>query len=188
MPTREVIPMTLTRCSECGAEISDQALACPQCGKPATLGRIFGYEYRSEATLLGLPLLHVATGIDPATGRRRVAKGIIAVGDVAVGLFALGGLAAGGVTLGGCSLGLISLGGLAIGLVFALGGAAVGGIALGGAALGVVAIGGGAVGYYALGGGAWGMHVLSATGRDPEAVEFYRQWFPWLVNAMLPPR
>lgn len=26
--------MTLTKCKECGHEISDEALACPNCGKP----------------------------------------------------------------------------------------------------------------------------------------------------------
>src|SRR5262249_32862248 len=40
-----------------------------------------GYEYRTKATLWGLPLLHVAFGLNPQTNRWRVAKGIIAVGD-----------------------------------------------------------------------------------------------------------
>jgi hypothetical protein len=168
--------MSLINCPECSREISDQAFLCPHCGWSAAARRVLGREYRSEATLFGLPLVHVATGIDPQTGRKRVAKGILAVGDVAVGVFALGGVAFGGVTFGGVALGLVSLGGLALGLLLALGGAAVGGVAVGGGAVGLVAVGGGAFGYYALGGGAGGVHVLGANVQDPQAVEFFRQW------------
>ena len=46
-------------------------------------GISWGYEYRSKAEFLGLPLVHVAQGIDPETGRPRVARGIIAVGNLA---------------------------------------------------------------------------------------------------------
>src|SRR4029079_2665213 len=63
---------------------------------PPALRAAFGFEYRSRATLFGLPLLHVASGPDPATGRRRVAKGIIALGDIACGVVAIGGVACGG--------------------------------------------------------------------------------------------
>jgi hypothetical protein len=171
--------MTLVACPECQREISDQAFACPYCGKPIRVG----YEYRSQATLFGLPLVHITTGLDPVTGRPRVAKGIIAIGNMAVGGLALGGLALGVIAIGGGAIGLLALGGGAIGLLFAFGGAALGGVALGGGAVGLVALGGGACGYYALGGGAWGVHVLSSTIRDPEAVRFFRDllgsWLPW---------
>ena len=46
--------------------------------------------------------------------------------------------------------------------------------------MGVVAIGGGVIGYYAVGGGAIGKHVVSAVSRSPEALEFFRHWFPFL--------
>jgi hypothetical protein len=107
------------------------------------------------------------------TGRKRIAKGIFAFGDVAFGLFAAGGLAVGGVSFGGCSVGLVSLGGLAIGMLLALGGAAIGGFAFGGAALGVVAVGGLGVGHYAIGGGAFGTYVASAEVVDPEAERIF---------------
>jgi hypothetical protein len=74
-------------------------------------------EYRSETELFGLPLVHVARGIDPRTGFFRVAKGIIAIGDVAVGFLALGGIALGGIAIGGLGLGLIAIGGLALGAI-----------------------------------------------------------------------
>jgi hypothetical protein len=135
-----------------------------------------GYEYRSQRTLFGLPLVHICTGCDPVTGRKRVAKGILAIGDAAVGVIAIGGGAFGGLAIGGAAVGLVSVGGMAIGLLLATGGLGIGGIALGGGAIGLVALGGGAIGYYAMGGGAWGVHVLSAEARDPEAIQFFETW------------
>jgi tRNA A-37 threonylcarbamoyl transferase component Bud32 len=140
---------------------------------PPGVLRRFGYEYRSKATIFGWPLVHIATGMDPMTGRKRIAKGIIAMGDVAIGGLAFGGCAFGGFALGGLSLGLISFGGMAIGLLVAFGGGAMGGLAVGGGALGVIAVGGGAVGYYATGGGAYGVHPLGANAQDPAAKEFF---------------
>jgi hypothetical protein len=169
--------MTLVSCPDCRQQISDKAFTCPHCGRPIrpqVMG--YGYEYRSQAMLFGLPLVHIAYGIDPETGRKRIAKGIIAIGDLAIGGLAIGGGAIGGLAIGGGAIGLIALGGGAIGLLLAIGGAALGGVALGGAAIGVVALGGGAVGYYALGGGAFGVHPLGGNVCDPEAVEFFREW------------
>lgn len=103
------------------------------------------YEYKSKRTLFGLPLVHINMGIGP-----RVAKGIIAIGDIAIGVVSLGGLA----------LGLISFGGLALGLLLCLGGIAIGGIAFGGLVVGVLAIGGLAVGWFAWGGVAFGVYTV----------------------------
>src|SRR5262245_60795418 len=56
-------------------------------------------EYRSSASLLGLPLVHIATGaVVDGRYRRGVATAWFAVGDIAIGmLFACGGVALGGV-------------------------------------------------------------------------------------------
>lgn len=159
--------MALVNCPECHKSVSDQAFGCPQCGRPLRAMASMGYEYRSKATIAGLPLLHIAVGVDPTTGKKRIAKGIVAIGDIAVGVLALGGVALGGIAIGGCSFGLAVLGGLAIGVLFALGGAAVG----------IVAIGGFAVGYYALGGAALGPYTISGMGANPEAVEFFKRSF-----------
>lgn len=107
------------------------------------------YEYRSERTLWGLPLLHInlGRGVPPCR-----AKGIVAVGNIAQGLVAVGGLATGLVSAGGAAVGLLSLGGLSLGLLLALGGISVGGCAVGGIAAGWFAAGGLAVGRYAIGG------------------------------------
>ncbi|HEX5442688.1 MAG TPA: hypothetical protein VFW87_02615, partial [Pirellulales bacterium] len=56
----------------------------------------------------------------------------------------------------------------------------VGGIVIGGVAIGVVAVGGAAFGYYACGGAALGKYTVSAIGKSPEAVEFFRPWIPWV--------
>jgi zinc protease len=101
-------------------------------------------EYRSSASFLGLPLVHIATGaLIHGRYRRGVATAWFAVGDIAIGvLFACGGVALGGISLGGAAIGLLPIGGFAFGL-----------LALGGLALGIVAVGGAALAWYAAIGG-----------------------------------
>lgn len=165
--------MPLVPCLECGRSISDRAYACPHCGHPtgrsgSRPGMAYrGYEYRSKAEFLGLPLIHVSAGWDPVSGRRRIAKGIVAVGDIAVGGLAVGGVALGGIALGGLSVGLAALDGAAIGFLLGMGGFASGYVAMGGLAIGV----------YAMGGLALGAHTISAAGQDPAAVEVFRRLF-----------
>jgi len=113
------------------------------------------FEYRSRATLLGLPLVHIRFGLQPGA-KPEWTNGWIAVGDRTFGvILSVGGIAFGCVAIGGLAAGLISVGGLALGLA-ACGGAAFGGLALGGLAVGGLAVGGGAIGYLAVGGGAIG--------------------------------
>jgi hypothetical protein len=147
---------------------------------PTALQRAFGMEFRSKTAIFGIPLLHIAFGLDPRTGRKRIARGFIALGDVAIGAVAAGGVAMGGLAFGGASIGLVSLGGLALGLVLAVGGLAIGSMAFGGLAVGIVALGGGAIGYYALGGGGWGVHALLGNHQDAEAMAFFKDWgYQW---------
>ena len=44
---------------------------------------------RTKSGLFGIPWVHVASGTDPATGRPRVAKGIVAIGPTAIGVVAM---------------------------------------------------------------------------------------------------
>jgi hypothetical protein len=142
-----------------------------------------GIRRQSSQTLFGLPLWSIAMGPDWERGEMRGhARGIFAFGDMATGLFACGGLARGFVAIGGLAVGLFAFGGGAIGVLVAIGGGAIGGLAFGGGAIGVVAIGGGAFGYYALGGGAAGVHTVSALHQDPAAIDFFQQYFPWLIK------
>jgi hypothetical protein len=128
----------------------------------------YGYEYKSSTTIGGLPLVHVCAGIDPVTMRLRVAKGVVAIGNVAVGVLAIGGVACGLFTVGGASIGLLAaVGGVALGLGVSVGGVAVGSIAIGGAALGFL---------YAIGGAAIGPAVIDGLHCDEAARDFALRW------------
>jgi len=110
----------------------------------------YHYEYKSKTTLFGVPLVHINYG----RGEIHVAKGIIAVGNIAIGVLSLGLIALGGISIGALSAGLISLAALSFGLLLAIGGGAIGTIAIGGLAIGIYAIGGLALGMFSLGGAA----------------------------------
>lgn len=155
-------------CRECVGRDSPR-IVCRSCLQAPT---VMGFEYRSDAMIGSWPLLHICAGVDPATMRPRIAKGVIAIGNIAVGGLALGGLA----------LGFVSVGGLSLGLLFALGGLAAGfGLSLGGLAIGAVAAGGAAVGYhYAIGGAAFGPAVIDGRHCDRAAFEFLRQWLGFM--------
>jgi hypothetical protein len=143
---------------------------------PPSVRRAIGFEYRSKTMLFGLPLVHVATGTDPVTGRRRVATGIIAMGDIARGFVASGGMAYGIVAFGGLAIGIISIGGLSLG-VAALGGVALGLVfSFGGCAIAPIAVGGLAIGYYSTGGAAFGLHPFGGNARDAEGRDFFRNF------------
>jgi hypothetical protein len=106
-----------------------------------------GFEYKSSIAIGGWPLLHIAGGVDPATMQPRIARGIIAIGNIAVGVVAIGGVACGLLSVGGASVGLLAaIGGAAFGLGLSIGGVALGSLAIGGAAVGFIhAIGGVAI-------------------------------------------
>jgi hypothetical protein len=101
------------------------------------------FEYRSRLRIGRLPLVHVVRGIDPSTGRRPPAVGVIAVGQIAIGVVAVGQVA----------LGAISVGQAAIGLGWGIGQAACGLLAAGQVAAGLL----GAVGQVALAPRTFGM-------------------------------
>jgi len=124
-----------------------------------------GRRRRSRATILGMPVLHIAQGPwgDEVRGR---ARGFIAIGDDARGFLAVGGIARGVVAIGGVAIGGFSLGGVALGGI-AIGGAVLGLIASGGAAAGGVSVGGGSVGIIADGGLAFGVFARGQPGVGP---------------------
>ncbi len=142
------------------------------------ISRKLSYEYRSKATLFGWPLLHVAIGVNPATGRKRSARAIIAVGTAPRGIIAFGDEAVGVIACGIFGYGVISFSVIAVG-VFACGSVAVGLVlAMGGMAIAPVAMGGLALGWYASGAMAWGKHALTPNAYDPIADKFFnpRAW------------
>lgn len=160
--------MSLVSCRECEHEISTEALSCPHCGapRPAQAGwHGSGVDWRSNTTWMGYPLVHVAYGRD-AQGKRRVAKGIIAIGQFAIG----------GITI--AQFGIAFVFGFG---QFILGLSAVAQIAIaawygiGQFAIGYVAIGQLAAGYYVVAQVGWGRFLWTPGFQDPEAVEFFRQ-------------
>jgi RNA polymerase sigma factor (sigma-70 family) len=154
------------------------------------------WEYRSHATLFGLPLVHWRSFGNMRRPGEKVqpAIGWIACGEQAYGiLYASGGIAVGGISTGALSIGLLSFGGLSIGLL-AFGGFAIGALALGGGAIGLVASGGMALGWHAAMGGMVAAHELACGGaalgnhvNDSVAREFFLR-HRWLDFTQAGPR
>jgi hypothetical protein len=132
--TGETETSRIRACRCCRKEVSVEAMACPHCGAPypaRQAWRGWGYEYKSEKRIFGMPLVHVAFGRDEQ-GKLRVAKGVIAIGQfakggIAIGQFALGAVFALGqfalapIALGQFALGILSAGQFGIGIVGGLG-------------------------------------------------------------------
>ena len=82
-----------------------------------TLPQLSNFEFRSKEEINGWPLIHINFGKNPDSGRPLVAKGVVAIGNVAFGVVSIGAVAFGVVALGGVGLGVVSLAGVAIGIV-----------------------------------------------------------------------
>lgn len=138
-------------------------------------GRMFA-EFKSHATMFGLPLLHITWGKNPETMRWVTAKGIIAIGRFAFGVLALGQVSGGVIAIGQVGVGcLMGFGQATTGLV-AVGQAALGGlVGIGQFTCGHMAIGQLAAGSYVLAQIGFGDHVWDMRQGDPLAVQFFRQ-------------
>jgi len=122
-------------------------------------------EFKSHLKIGTLPLVHITLGVNPETGKRLWAKGLIAVGRKAAGIIAIGQLAIGVISIGQLSIGLlIAMGQLSIAILFAAGQVGIG----------FVAIGQLAAGFYVLGQAGFGKFVLSTHTRDPQAINFFK--------------
>jgi hypothetical protein len=133
-------------------------------------------EYTSRMRMGQLPLVHITLGRNPETGRRKVARGVIAIGRVAVGLVSFGQVAVGGIAFGQASFGGLALGQLAISATLTLGQMGVAPLfALGQVSVAHTAIGQVAVGQFAMGQLAYGAHVWTPEERDPMAEAHFRK-------------
>ena len=98
-------------CRECQREVSEQALTCPQCGAPYPARASWdgwGYEYKSQVTIAGLPLVHISFKYRPNRAPV-VARGIIAIGQFGCGVvcisqFGVGVLCVSQFTVAGLAL------------------------------------------------------------------------------------
>jgi hypothetical protein len=137
-------------------------------------------EFTSHGRLFGLPLLHYTRGRCPETGKRVVAKGVIAIGRLAVGILAIGHASIGVIGIGQATIGLLfGLGQASAGL-FALGQLAVAGVVgVGQVATGLVAIGQGAIGVYVLAQFGLGEYVWDMHRKSTVAAEFFRPLIEW---------
>jgi hypothetical protein len=138
-------------------------------------------EYKSQKTLLGLPLIHIK-GSTYDNGQRHIgiAKGWIAIGDIAISPF---------LAVGGVAIGLIANGGVCLGLLLALGGLSIGGIAIGGASFGLWAAGGLVVALFAAMGGtavavecAVGGLAIAENANTTDALSCINGTFRWAWN------
>lgn len=75
-------------CRECNHKVSEQAFSCPNCGAPYPARAQWdgwGFEYKSQASFMGWPLLHIS--FKYRANRMPVpAKGIIAIGQFGIGV------------------------------------------------------------------------------------------------------
>jgi hypothetical protein len=98
---KEYSESNMKECRECQHLVSEQAFSCPQCGAPCPAKEQWdgwGFEYKSQMTLFGLPLLHISFKYRP--NRMPVpAKGIIAIGQFGMGI----------VTISQFGLGVVSV-------------------------------------------------------------------------------
>lgn len=131
-------------------------------------------EFRSHAVWQGLPLLHYTNGICPETGKRVVAKGVIAIGRIAAGILAVGQAAFGIIAIGQLGLGLLLGLGQASSGIYAVGQLAVGlYFGLGQFATGYTAIGQFAAGKYILAQVGFGTYQVTTKHSDPEALAHF---------------
>jgi ribosomal protein S27AE len=160
-------------CPKCGAIVPEGDKDCPSCGAPLILGKHLsgirraaggtGFEYKSPLSIFGWPLVHVAFGRD-GSGRFRVARGVIAIGQFGIGLITFAQLGL-GVLFGFGQLmgGLVAIGQVAPAVFFGIGQLTTGHVAIGQLA----------IGDWVLAQIGLGIHVWSTTTADPEAVAYF---------------
>lgn len=158
--------MALTSCRECEKEISTEAKACSHCGAPHPARKDWkgrGYEWKSQTTLYGYPLVHIAFGRDKQ-GKLRVAKGIVAIGQFAIGVITIAQFGIGILFgFGQFIFSLTAVAQCAVAVIFGLGQFAAGYIAIGQFALA----------YYGLAQMGFAKYLWSSGRKDIEAIDFF---------------
>jgi hypothetical protein len=150
--------------------VSTEAFTCPQCGAPRPTEAAWtgtGFEWKSARTYAGYPLVHIAFGRD-SRGKRRVAKGVIAIGQFAVGLITVAQFGVGVLFgFGQFIFGFTTIAQFAVGLA----------VGIGQFATGYAAVGQFVLAYYGLAQLGLAKFLWSSGHRDPEAVNFFLAWW-----------
>lgn len=136
-----------------------------ECGRD-----LWGFDWKTKTAVMGIPLVCVSFGRDH-NGKRRIAKGLIAVGNYAIGGIALGQFALGVISIGQFAFGLAAAGQLALAIV----------AGFGQFALGVFAVGQFVAGVYARGQLGWAPYLWTPARTDMEAVAMFGT-IEWLVQ------
>ena len=108
--------LNMKPCRECKHTISEQALACPQCGAPfpaKVQWNGWGFEYKSQVSIGILPLVHIAFKYKP-NRFPVVAKGVIAIGQFAVGVFTISQFGVGVISISQMTVAVFALAQIAI--------------------------------------------------------------------------
>jgi hypothetical protein len=157
--------------------VSTEAFTCPHCGAPRPTEAAWtgtGFEWKSARTYAGYPLVHIAFGRD-SRGKRRVAKGIIAIGQFAVGLVTVAQFGVGVLFgFGQFIFGFTTIAQFAVGLA----------VGIGQFATGYVAVGQFVLAYYGLAQLGLAKFLWRAGHRDPEAVHFFLSWWETAKNLL----
>jgi hypothetical protein len=101
----------MTPCRECGREVSENAVACPQCGTPYPARAKwdgYGFEYRSDLTIGDLPLVHISFKYR-ANRTPVVARGVLAIGQFACGVVCVSQFGIGVICVSQFSIGVLVL-------------------------------------------------------------------------------
>jgi hypothetical protein len=125
----------------------------------------WGFEYKTKTKVFGLPLVHIAFGLNHETGKPLVARGIIAIGIFAIGLITIAQFGIGILLgFGQFTTGIFAIGQFALGVYFGLGQFATG----------ITAIGQFAFGKYVLAQFGCGKYAWTSIVKNPQALEYFR--------------
>jgi len=94
-------------CRECKHQVSEQAPICPNCGAPRPALEKWdgwGYEFKSQTEIMGLPLLHISFKYS-SRFRPVPAIGIISIGQFGAGIFNISQFGIGVFSLGQFTIG-----------------------------------------------------------------------------------
>ena len=163
----------------------DRAPEAAHAQKLARDDREVGFEFRSDVTFFGLPLLHIAFGQPFRDGRAQAARGIVAIGDRARGVLAIGTVAIGLVPMGTLAIGVFPFGLVSIGLCATGALAVAGAVSYGVVSIAPYALGCIAVGHLCRGGFTLGSAVWNNSVKESAAEAFFAPWVSYLTHAVL---